>query len=110
MTDLKIKQGSEYRIQWPVLDGNGDPMSTVGWAARAQARASMDSSEVLQAWDSDDDTLELAEGTLTLIVAAAMSEEWDWTYALYDVEMVSPTGVPTRVAQGSIEVDREVTR
>lgn len=50
-----------------------------------------------------------AAKTITLTVTAAASEALTFTRGVYDLEMVSPTGIVTAIAQGDFKVSKEVT-
>jgi hypothetical protein len=51
-----------------------------------------------------------ATGTVTLALTAAQSAALDFDRAYYDIEIVSPAGVVTRLVQGTVTLSREVTR
>lgn len=109
--NLTVPQGTDFKIQWPIRDGNLQPIPAIEtWSARAQARADIDSPDVLAAWSTDDATIELVDSTLTLIITAAKSSSWTWQAAMYDIELISPAGAITRLTQGQMTVDPEVTR
>lgn len=55
--------------------------------------------------------LDVAQNTISLNIAAADTDSalMVWRKGVHDIEMRSPTGVKTRIFQGSISVSREVT-
>lgn len=107
---LLVPRGVDWGIGWPVQDGAGNPVDLAGWTARAQARLRASSDEVLAEWDSADGTIRLENGVLALVFLGNVTGGWGWTAAVYDVVLTSPTGAPTLVAQGGIELLQTVTR
>lgn len=113
--DLLIPQGEDRTVQWPIVDGNNDPLpSMTGWTARAQARDRVTSTDTLYEWTTSEGagpgSIVLADSALSLIFASEVTSEWTWAKAVYDVELVSDTGKVTRIAEGAIRIDPEVTR
>jgi len=110
---LQLVQGEDFhkRFTWktgtPAL-----PVDLTGCTARMHMRASIDSPTVLLGLSTDDGTITLGgtAGTvdmdLTNVVTAAVS----WTSAVYDLEIVFPSGQVRRLLKGPVAVDREVTR
>lgn len=87
------------------------PTSLSGLTARMQIRASKNASTTLLELTTEnsrialDDTLK----TITLTITAADTEDLTFTKGVYDLEMINGT-VVTRLLQGNIIVDGEVTR
>ena len=109
--DLTIPQGTDYKVQWPLRDGDGNPLvSMTGWTARAQARLRLEDTDTVAEWTTENDGILLADSTLTLVVADTESTDWEWRRARYDIELVTPTGDVTRLTEGYITVAPEVTR
>jgi hypothetical protein len=109
--DLQIKQGTTYKIQWPLTLADGSPVPGIElWSARAQARKGHRSETVLHEWSSQKGNLVLSDGTLTLVVEPHESSAWAWTTAVYDVELTSVDGDVVRAIEGKIAVDPEVTK
>lgn len=47
--------------------------------------------------------------TITVTIPAADTEAYEWTRGVYDLEVVSPTGVVTALLSGTVSVSKEVT-
>lgn len=101
-TDLSIPQGTTWAQSWQIT---GYDLTGTTWTARSQARRSPGDAAVLH-----DFTATIADDVVTLSVAPDESSAWSWYSGVYDVEIESTAGVVLRVAQGSVRVDREVTR
>ncbi len=101
-TDLSIPQGTTWAQSWQIT---GYDLTGTTWTARSQVRRSPGDASVLHEF-----TAAIADDIVTLTVTPAESTAWTWHSGVYDVEIESAAGVVLRVAQGSVRVDREVTR
>ena len=54
-------------------------------------------------------TIDNSTGYITLSISAVDTADWDWTYGVYDLELVSSGGEVIELLQGSISVQKEVT-
>ena len=54
-------------------------------------------------------TIDAAQKTITLTIAATATDDFTWTKGVYDLEMVSGSGVVTTIMSGKIIVTKEVT-
>ncbi len=104
---LYIPQGTSYRL---VINYGADLTDYVG---RMQMRSSA-SSDVILFQTPSNGLITITPGEETsliqLDITAEVTTAWDWVAAVYDIEIVSPEGAVTRVLQGSVKVDPEVTR
>jgi len=110
--DLTIEQGSDWALTFPVLDSEDEPVDVSAWSARAQVRARAEDATILHDWTSTSPTggIKLGLQGITLSVTAAQSSAWTWRRGVWDLELVDPDGVVTRIAKGRVHVDPEVTR
>lgn len=88
------------------------PLDLTGYSARMQVRSSVGSDTVLLELTTEDGgiVIDALTGTIELRVDAVASAAITWTQGVYDLELVDTDGFTTRLAQGSVNVDREVTR
>lgn len=102
-----IEQGSDYRVTWPALNEDDEPQDTDGWSARGQIRPRPGSATLLH-----DLTPQIAlVGTeVRVVIPGSVSATWTFTTGAYDLELVTPEGVPTRFVEGNVIVRSEVTR
>jgi hypothetical protein len=105
--DIVLDQGSDYRVTFPVLDPTEQPQDLAGWSARSQVRRTATDATVLHDFTTQ---LVLSSNGIQLTVPGAVSSVWAWTSAEYDLEVVSPSGAPTRIAEGHVLVRPETTR
>lgn len=105
---LVIQQGTTWERRWRITDPeSGEPRDLSEWTARGQIRISHAEDTVLYEWtDIDCD----ADGYVTIAVTPTESSAWTWRDAVYDLELVDPTGRVARIAQGAVRVSAEVTR
>jgi predicted SpoU family rRNA methylase len=104
--NLVIDQGSDFEVTFPVLK-DGQPQDLAGWSARSQVRHLVTDAVVLHDFA---DELSLVESDVQLAVPAEVSTAWAWRLAVYDIEIVDPTGDVTRLVEGQVIVRPEVTR
>lgn len=106
---LLIPQGTTWTMRWPLTDAEGNPLDTAGWTVRAQVRARHGAPTVLYEWSSALGNATIGPTSVDLTVAAAVSSAWGWRTGVYDVELTTAQGVVTRLTQGTVTVDPEVT-
>lgn len=88
------------------------PLDLTGYTARMQIRQSIGSPQPLLELTTEDGgiIIDAATGTVERRIDAAATAALTWTQGVYDLELVDPDGFTTRLAQGSVTVEREVTR
>lgn len=111
-TDLTIEQGATFTHQFVWNDSNGVPIDITGYTARMQIRQTVGSVgfEVELTTENGGITLGGALGTVDLLISATATAALDFLAAVYDLELVSPTSIVTRLVKGSVVLDKEVTR
>lgn len=104
----------DYTLTWAE---DSTPVNLTGYSARMQARRSYtESAYVFELTSSSGITLGGSAGTIALLYSATNTATVGTTLAntktqlVYDLELVSGTGVVTRLVQGVITVWPEVTR
>lgn len=107
---LVIPQGATWGTRWPLRDSTGAAPSIFGWAARAQARPTVASEEILHEWNEAAGNLTVTDEGVTILVSPTTSSAWEWLSAVYDLELFHTDGTVVRLTQGSISVSPEVTR
>jgi hypothetical protein len=106
--NLVIPKGCTWGRAYPV---NGFDLT--GYTAKAQVRATRESSVVLYEWSTLNGTvlIDPVEKTVTLQHGPAVSAAWTWTTGVFDILLTSAdtlTVIP--VVQGAVRVDLTVTR
>lgn len=117
-----VEQGSTTSFQVVYKDANGTPVNLSGYHARMQIRETKDSSTVICSLSSSLDAdgtglnlsgsagnLPLSSGSIGIYISAASSSGFSFDTAYYDLELVTG-GTVTRLLQGSVKLDKEVTR
>ncbi len=104
-SNLYIDQGSDYQVTVTVND-----QSLVGHTAAAQFRKSYGSSTaynfVCTVNEGDDDV----DGTVTLTLLGVDSDDIPAGRYLYDVEVTSPGGTKTRIVEGLVILNPQITK
>ncbi len=106
--------------EWPGYTEGGflqynTPVDIAGYSARMKIKDKIGGT-VLASTEAGDSplnvltiTLDAANKTITLSIVATATDDFAWTKGVYDLEMVSPTGVVTTILSGKIAVTKEVT-
>lgn len=106
--------------EWPGYTDGGflqynTPVDITGYSARMKIKDKVGGT-VLASTEAGDSplnvltiTLDAANKTITLSIMATATDDFAWTKGVYDLEMVSPTGVVTTILSGKIAVTKEVT-
>lgn len=108
--DLIIPQGVSFELQWPIENLDGSHIDLTDWRVRAQVRKSTVSSDVLHQWSDVLGNATVTNSRVSLIVQPADSSAWTWSRGVYDVEIFHTDGRVIRITQGTIRVNREVTK
>jgi hypothetical protein len=119
---FSIEQGATTSFQVVYKDANANPVDLTGYHARMQIRETIASSTVICSLSSSREAdgtglnlsgstglLPLASGSIGIYISAASSSGFTFDTAVYDLELVSGSEV-TRLLQGTIKLDKEVTR
>ena len=113
VVDLNIEQGATYRHVFVYKDADTDAViPLVGYSGRFQFRSKHTSADVL--YDGDTTGTELTidgpNGKVTLNIPDEDSEAFEFTKAVYDIEVESASGDVIRLVEGLVHISPEVTR
>jgi hypothetical protein len=110
--DITIEQGATYSQVFTWKDANRASINLTGYTARMQARESVDTASTFIALTTENSGIALggAAGTITLAMTAAATSSLTVFSGFYDLELISGSGIVTRLLQGSLTVSPEVTR
>lgn len=88
------------------------PVDLTSYTARMQIRASVSAAAFLLELTTANSRIAIdnALKTITLTVIATDTAALTWSAGVYDLELVSPGGVITRLIEGAVSVIDEVTR
>lgn len=109
--DIIIEKGATWNpvITWKNSDGTA--IDLTGYSARLQVRESVTaSSTVISLTSGSGITLGGTAGTISLLLSATDTAALTFEKGVYDLELVSGSGVVYRVLQGRVTVSPEVTR
>jgi len=110
--NIYIEQGATYYQPLVWKDSAGTAINVTNYTARMQIRRSITSTDVIIALTTENGRITVgnSNGTITLSITATDTAALSTFCGVYDLEVVSPTGVVTRLLEGGVEVSREVTR
>lgn len=110
--DIVCEQGASFVriIHWK--DENEVPIQLYGYAARMQVRPSTNSSTVIVSLTQANLGISLdgASGGILLQLTAEQTNALPVRKAVYDLELVSPSGFVTRLLEGTFTIVPQVTR
>ena len=109
--DITIEQGATFS-QVVTYKESGVAINLTGYTARMQVRATLESASTLVELTTANSRIALggAAGTITLTIAAADTAALTAGRGVYDLELVSGSGIVTRLLQGVCTISRNVTR
>lgn len=85
------------------------PASLAGCTARMTIRDRIGGTALVELTSGDGITLDDTDKTITIAIAAADVAAFDWTQAVYDLEIEDGSGVVTALIYGNFTVSPEVT-
>lgn len=109
---LVIDQGATLRDTFTYKDSDNEIVNLTGYSARSQIRSSYSSATTILDLSTEDETITItgATGTIAFDVPAATTEELTPGNYVWDLEIVDPAGVVTRIVGGTCTVTPEVTK
>tara|TARA_B100001094_G_C17848039_1_gene631234 strand:+ start:295 stop:654 length:360 start_codon:yes stop_codon:yes gene_type:complete len=110
--NFTIEQGATFTRTFKYKDSEGNPIDLVsgdGYVARMEIKDKIGGNQI--AFFSSNGTGLGINNTnfITLTISAGSTSSYNFTTAVYDLEIVSSTGVVTRLLQGKIKLSKEVT-
>lgn len=104
---LDIDQGSDFTAEFELENDDETPMILTGFSVYSQFRKSYSSST---GYSFTTQITNASLGKLTLSLSGTTSSTIKPGRYLYDVELVSPGGVKTRVVEGILTINPEITK
>lgn len=112
--DMLCEQGATFTRTLTWSGEDGDPVNLTGYTARMQVRKTVADTDTILELTTENGRIAfgspLSAGKIELTISAADTAALDPIKAVYDLEMVSPTGKVVRLLQGKFTVSAEVTR
>ena len=109
--DILIEQGATYS-QVITYKESGVAVNLTGYTARMQVRSTLESASTIVELTTANGRIALggAAGTITLTISATDTAALTAGRGVYDLELVSGSGIVTRLLQGVATISRNVTR
>lgn len=111
---ITIEQGSTFSlsIDWADSSGSTLALSSGNYTARMMGRVGRESSSTLFSFTSGAEiTLADTNPNILITVAATATDDLPApAEGVYDLELVSATGVVSKILKGRLRIEREVTR
>ena len=107
VSNLFVDAGASYSNIITVAATNGQPLNLTGYNVASQMRKSYQSST---AYNFTASVYDAATGKVRLQLTPTQSEAIPAGRWLYDVEITSPSGSKTRVVEGIVTVNPQITQ
>jgi hypothetical protein len=110
--NIYIEQGATWSLPLRWQDADENPMDLTGFTARMHIRKKVTDPafEIELTTEDGGITLGGADGSIGLFISATDTAAIDIKTGAYDLELISPGGVVTRLLEGAVTVSFEVTR
>lgn len=110
--NITIEQGATFQLHLVYKDSGGTPIDISGYTARMQVRREYSSPTPLLDLNTENGGITLGDATGKVDVVAADTATRAITAksGVYDLELISPGGVVTRLIGGTVLVTPEVTK
>jgi len=102
-----LEQGATFNRQLTVQENNS-ALDLTGYTARAQMRSTHDSDSIALSFTVT--VSDATNGILTMLASATSTASLTPGQYVYDVEIESSAGSVTRLLQGTVTVNPEVTK
>lgn len=107
---IKIEQGATYRKQFTWKAG-GVPVDLTGYTGRMQIRPDVTSSTIIADLTTENDGITIeANGVFNVFISATDTANLNFDTAVYDLELIAPSGDVQRMLEGDVSLSLEVTR
>lgn len=107
VSNLFVDAGASYSNIITVAATNGQPLNLTGYSVASQMRKSYQSST---AYNFTASIFSAEQGKVRLQLSPQQSEAIPAGRWLYDVEITSPSGSKTRVVEGIVTVNPQITQ
>lgn len=113
--NMVIEQGTTFNPVMTYKDGGGTPIDLTDYTARMHIRENIEDVDALEELTTENIggsqiILGGAAGTITLLFTDTETTAMNWESGVYDLELVTPAGIVSRVLVGTVTVSDEVTR
>jgi len=111
-TNFEVKQGADWNGKVILKDDNGTVINLTGYTAKMQLRLYKDKkSNLFDTLSTDNSriTITPTAGQLDFKIPSSVSDNYTFDKAYYDLEITDSTGIITRVLEGIITINKNVT-
>jgi hypothetical protein len=85
------------------------PVDMTSYTARMTIKDKIGGTILIALVSPTDIVLDNTNHTITITIGAAVTAAFAWTKGTYDLELVSPTGVVTKLFKGNVTIKKEAT-
>lgn len=104
--EYRIEQGSDYGIEFVVVDEDGDLYTLTGATCAAKIRETKDSATAI----SFSSSINTTTSKVTLTLSAAVTAGFTYYSGYWDCELTELDTTVTRLLEGTVTISQEVTK
>lgn len=111
--DITVDCGADYEQEILLTLDNGDPMPLAGFLVRTQCREKFEDVATLWSLAQNDINMQVTDGRIVFRVPHAVSDNIQQRgikRGYWDIELTSPSGFITRLVQGRVYFNFQVTK
>jgi hypothetical protein len=110
--EFPIEKGATFKEIFIWKDSAGNPKDLTGYTGKMHIRSSVDSDEILVDMTTENSRIELSgtPGQILLRIEATITKDFQWSDAVYDLFLTSPSGEVEKLFFGAVKAIDAVTR
>lgn len=107
--DFTIEQGTTFSRTFTWTDSSNNPINLTGYTAKLSIAPAPAGTPYISLTDTSGITLGGSAGTIAVTLTAAQTTAFTFTTAKYDLKLTDASGNVTRLLEGTVTLDDEVT-
>ena len=104
-----VDAGSDTEYVFILHDGEDELLDLSDYTAKMQIRPYPGAKKLYDELTTENSRLEIVESGVRITFPAHTTGQYNYDRAVYDLYIISSGGLQYRIAQGEVEVSREVT-
>ena len=111
--DIQINQGSDFDVTLTYKDETlGTPIDLTGYDARMQLRSTKSDATIILDLNVTNGGIVLGDalGTINIIIDDAVTAGLSFSKVYYDLELITSAGFVSRIMEGRVTLNKEVTK
>lgn len=106
--DINIDQGATWSITLTIKQANRLPLNLTGYTGEGMIKKTVDDPTPIASFIVSFPSP--LEGKVSLLIPADVTSTMDFVWGVYDFKITSPEAQVTRILQGKVTLNKEVSR